>query len=230
MTSGGGWKAVFYFFRMANRVGWLPLWRAMRSKNACKTCALGMGGQLGGMVNEGGHFPEVCKKSLQAMASDMQDRITPEFFARYSIGQLQSLSPRELEFCGRLVDPIYAAPGDTHYRVVSWDEALDRLSAKLKASGPGHSFFYASGRSSNEAGFLLQLLARLFGTNYVNNCSYYCHQASGVGLASSLGTSTATVSLEDVERSDLYLLLGGNPASTALRISKMILPSFRWRV
>ena len=83
---------------------------AMRSKNACKTCALGMGGQMGGMVNEAGHFPEVCKKSLQAMAADMQDGISPEFFARYSIAQLRSLSPRELEACGRLVDPIHAGP------------------------------------------------------------------------------------------------------------------------
>ena len=65
----------------------MALWRAMRSKNACKTCALGMGGQLGGMVNEAGHFPEVCKKSLQAMAADMQAGISPAFFARYSISQ-----------------------------------------------------------------------------------------------------------------------------------------------
>ena len=36
-----------------------------------------MGGQLGGMVNEGGYFPEVCKKSFQAMVSDMQSGITP---------------------------------------------------------------------------------------------------------------------------------------------------------
>ena len=104
----------------------MSLWRAMRSRNACKTCALGMGGQMGGMVNEAGHFPEVCKKSLQAMAADMQGGIAPEFFARYSIAQLRSLSPRELEACGRLVDPIYAGPGETHYRVVSWDEALGR--------------------------------------------------------------------------------------------------------
>ena len=53
-TSGGGWKAVRYTLRMANQAGWLPLWRAMRSRNACKTCALGMGGQMGGMVNEAG--------------------------------------------------------------------------------------------------------------------------------------------------------------------------------
>ena len=222
-TSGGGWKAVRYTLRMANQAGWLPLWRAMRSRNACKTCALGMGGQMGGMVNEAGHFPEVCKKSLQAMVADMQAGISPDFFARYSIAELRALSPRELESCGRIVDPLYAAPGATHYRVVSWDEALDRAAAGLTASGPGRSFFYASGRSSNEAGFLLQLFARAFGSNDVNNCSYYCHQASSVGLNATLGTGTATVQLEDVERSDLYILIGGNPASNHPRLLRSLM-------
>src|SRR5688500_13549264 len=185
--SGGGWQAIRYTFSKAREAGgFFKLWRAMRSKNACKTCALGMGGQLGGMVNEAGHFPEVCKKSLQAMVADMQSGISPDFFARYSIAELRTLSPRELESCGRLVDPLYAAPGATHYRVVTWDEALDRAAARLQASGPERSFFYASGRSSNEAGFLLQLFARAFGSNDVNNCSYYCHQASSVGLNATL--------------------------------------------
>ena len=222
-TSAGGWRAIGYTIRMANRVGWVRMWRAMRSRNACKTCALGMGGQRGGMVNEAGHFPEVCKKSLQAMAADMQGGIPPEFFRRYSIAQLRALSPRELEACGRIVQPLQAGPGDTHYRPLSWDEALDRLATTLKALGPERSFFYASGRSSNEAGFLLQLFARAFGTDAVNNCSYYCHQASSVGLAASLGTGTATVQLEDVERADLYVLIGGNPASNHPRLLRTLM-------
>ena len=70
VTSGGGWPAVFYTFTKAKQAGGLwKLWQAMRSKNACKTCALGMGGQKNGMVNELGVFPEVCKKSLQAMVA-----------------------------------------------------------------------------------------------------------------------------------------------------------------
>jgi molybdopterin-dependent oxidoreductase alpha subunit len=221
--SGGGWRAIGYTFQMANRVGWWKLWRAMRTKNTCKTCALGMGGQAGGMVNEGGHFPEVCKKSFQAMVSDMQQGITAEFFARYGFNELRSMSPRQLETSGRLVAPLYAGPDDSHYRVISWDEALKRLAAKLSAAGPERSFFYASGRSSNEAGFLLQLLARLFGTNYVNNCSYYCHQASAVGLAASVGAATATVRLDDLEQSDLYILIGGNPASNHPRLMRSLM-------
>lgn len=223
MAAPGGWNAILYTARVANRVGWRPLWRAMRSRNACKTCALGMGGQQGGMVNEAGHFPEVCKKSLQAMAADMQAGISPEFFARYSLSDLRTFSSRELESCGRLVDPLYLGPDERHYRVITWDEALDRLAQRLKTSGPERTFFYASGRSSNEAGFLLQLFARLFGTNDVNNCSYYCHQASSVGLASTLGTATATVRLEDVEGCDLYMLIGGNPASNHPRLMRSLM-------
>ena len=70
---------------------------------------------------------------------------------------------------------------------------------------------------------MLQLLARAFGTNNVNNCSYYCHQASSVGLAASLGSGTATVQLEDIEGSDLFVLMGGNPASNHPRLLRSLM-------
>jgi molybdopterin-dependent oxidoreductase alpha subunit len=223
VKSGGGWAAIRYTLRMANRVGWWRLWKALRARNACKTCALGMGGQAGGMRNETGRWPEVCKKSLQAMVADMQKGLEPAFFARWSIAQLRTLSPRELEWCGRLVTPLYAGPDDTHYRVIDWETALDRVAQQLRDTPPNQQFFYASGRSSNEAGFLLQLFARLYGTNCVNNCSYYCHQASGVGLGQALGTGTATVTLEDVENTDLFFLIGGNPASNHPRMMRSLM-------
>jgi molybdopterin-dependent oxidoreductase alpha subunit len=124
---------------------------------------------------------------------------------------------------GRLTQPLYAGPIDSLYRAISWDEALTRLADRLKRQQPDESFFYASGRSSNEAGFLLQLFARLYGTNYVNNCSFYCHQASGVGLTRSLGSGTATVTLEDVEHADLFVLIGGNPASNHPRMLRTLM-------
>jgi molybdopterin-dependent oxidoreductase alpha subunit len=223
LTSGGGFRAIKYTLSTARRVGFRRLWRAMRSKNACKTCALGMGGQLGGMTNEAGHFPEFCKKSLQAMASDMQGRIEDRFFAEYSLDQLRNFSPREMEMMGRLTKPLYAGPDDTHYRPIQWDEALGKIAAKLRATSPEQAFFYSSGRSSNEAGFLLQLFARCYGTNHVNNCSYYCHQASGVALSESLGTATATVALEDLDHADLFFLIGGNPASNHPRLMSTLM-------
>ena len=219
LKSGGGWQAVKYTFRKAREAGGLwKFWKAMRSKNACKTCALGMGGQKGGMVNEVGGFPEVCKKSLQAMAADMQAPIPDSFWSTYSIAQLKKFSPREMETRGRLATPVVLEPGAQYYKPIDWPEAISRITNKLKALSPSETFWYFSGRSSNEAGFLLQLFARLYGTNNVNNCSFYCHQASGVGLQSSIGSGTATILLEDLEKADLVFLIGGNPSSNHPRL------------
>ena len=224
VRSGGGWRAIRYTFKKAREAGgFWKLWRAMRTRNACKTCALGMGGQSGGMVNEAGHFPEVCKKSFQAMVADMQGAVKPEFFATYSVPQLRKFSPYQMEHSGRLVEPVVLERGSQHYRPISWDDALDRVARRMKASSPDETFFYFSGRSSNEAGFLLQLLARLYGTNHVNNCSYYCHQASGVGMASVLGTGAGTVKLDDLERADMVFLIGGNPASNHPRMMRTLM-------
>lgn len=224
LSSGGGWPAIWYTFRKARQVGgFWKLWKAMRSRNACKTCALGMGGQRGGMVNERGGFPEVCKKSLQAMAADMQGAVKPEFWSTYSLEQLKRFSPRELESCGRLAQPVLYERGADYYRPITWDDALVRIVNRLHSVEPDETFWYFSGRSSNEAGFLLQLFARLYGTNNVNNCSYYCHQASGVGLASSIGSGTATVELEDVEQADLVFVIGGNPASNHPRLMSTLM-------
>lgn len=218
-TSGGGWPAIRYAFKKAREVGGLwKMWRAMRTKNACKTCALGMGGQRGGLVNEVGGFPEVCKKSLQAMAADMQGAIRPQFWQTYSVAQLEKFSPRELESCGRLAQPVIVGRGEDFYRPIEWEEALARIAEKLKSLAADETFWYFSGRSSNEAGFLLQLFARLYGTNNVNNCSYYCHQASGVGMNSSIGNGTATIVLEDLEHADLVFVIGGNPPSNHPRL------------
>ncbi|MFN3193485.1 MAG: FdhF/YdeP family oxidoreductase [Aureliella sp.] len=219
VKNGGGWAAVKYTFTKAKEAGGLrKLWSAMRSKNTCKTCALGMGGQSGGMVNERGSFPEVCKKSIQAMVSDMQPAITADFWQRNSVEELQRWTPRQLETSGRLIQPVRYRRGDSHFEPVTWQVALNSIAEKLKSISADESFWYFSGRSSNEAGFLLQLLARVYGTNNVNNCSYYCHQASGVGLNKSLGTGTATVTLDDLEQCDLAMIIGGNPASNHPRL------------
>ena len=119
MRSGGGWKAIGYSFKLAQRVGWWNMWQALRSRNTCKTCAVGMGGQLGGMVNEGGYFPEVCKKSFQAMASDMQGAVRTDFFEKMDLPRLRALSPRELENSGRLTHPVVLEQGSKRYQPIS---------------------------------------------------------------------------------------------------------------
>lgn len=219
--AAGGFPAIWYTLKKARASGGIVrMLRALSARNACKTCALGMGGQKGGMVNEAGRFPEVCKKSVQAMAADMQGKIRDGFFAEFDFAKLGRFSPRELEASGRLTRPLIAEPGDRTYREIEWEDAIAAVVDATRQTTPDRSFFYFSGRSSNEASFLLQLFARLYGTNNVNNCSYFCHQASGVALKSVTGSGTATVVLDDVEHCDLLFLIGGNPASNHPRLMR----------
>lgn len=218
VDAAGGLAAMRYVLARGRDVGTVALYRRLRSRNACKTCALGMGGQEGGMVNEVGHFPEVCKKSVQAQAADMGRVITDADLRTLSLEALNGHSSAQMEAMGRLTFPIIAGPQDTHFRRVTWGEGLAAAARAFTATSPARTFWYASGRSSNEAGFLLQLIARAFGTNNVNNCSFYCHQASGVALTSIYGSGTASVSLEDLEHTNLVVLAGANPASNHPRL------------
>ena len=218
VKAAGGFAAMKYVLAKGRSVGTVALYKRLRSTNACKTCALGMGGQQGGMVNEAGHFPEVCKKSVQAQAADMGKAITEADLRRLGVTDIAALSSAQAEAMGRLTFPIVCAPGDTHFRRASWDEAMHLAANAFASTPPDRTFFYASGRSSNEAAFLLQVVARSYGTNNVNNCSYYCHQASGVALSSIYGSGTSSVSLDDLASTELALVIGANPASNHPRL------------
>lgn len=209
---GGGAKKILYTLQTVQRIGLGPSAKALTAKNACKACGLGMGGQQGGMTNEQGDFPSVCNKSVQAQSTDIQPPI-PEAIFQHSLAEFQQLSGHELEHLGRLDTPLYKAQDSEQFKPVSWDWAIEHAASHFAAHAAENSFFYSSGRSSNEAGFVLQLLARFYGTNNVNNCSYYCHQATGVGLSGSVGLGTATVELADLDGCDLIFVIGANPAS-----------------
>lgn len=214
---GGGPKKVLYTLQTARKIGLLNSAKALNAKNACKACGLGMGGQRGGMTNELNEFPSVCNKSIQAQSTDIQPPIPPEVFT-HTLEEFRALSSRELETLGRLGKPIYKAAGERCYQEVEWEWAIARAANGFARVDPRRSFFYSSGRSSNEAGFVLQLMARLYGTNNISNCSYYCHQATGEALGNTIGTGTATVELADIGQCDLFFLIGANPASNHPRL------------
>ncbi|MDP2782507.1 FdhF/YdeP family oxidoreductase [Devosia sp.] len=218
---GGGPKKVLYTLATIGRMGVGKAAKALTAKNACKACAYGMGGQRGGMTNELDEFPSVCNKSVQAQSTDIQPGI-PEAIFEHSIKDLAELTGREMEHLGRLNTPLFKARGADRFTPVDWEFALAHAASQLEATAPERSFFYSSGRSSNEAGFLFQLLARAYGTNNVNNCSYYCHQATSEGLASTIGKATSSVELEDLTGADLIFVIGANPSSNHPRFIHML--------
>ncbi len=162
---------------------------------------------------------EFCENGAKAIAEEaMTRRADPEVFAGRSIAELRALSDFELGQLGRLTHPMVRAPGDTHYRPIAWAEAIAICADAMRTAGPTGTALYTSGRASNEAAFLYQLVGRLLGTNNFPDCSNLCHESSGVGLGESLGVGKGTVSLDDFAHAELILVLGQNPGTNHPRM------------
>src|SRR3569623_1834756 len=127
---GGGAKKILYALETVRQMGPGKAAKALTSRNACKACAYGMGGQRGGMTNELGEFPSVCNKSEQAQSTDIQPAIPPAVFA-HSIAELQELSGHEIEKQGRLNTPVFKAAGADRFEPVAWDFAIAHAAARL---------------------------------------------------------------------------------------------------
>jgi len=168
--------------------------------------------------SERSHF-EFCENGAKAVAEEATvRRVTPEFFAEHSVDELSGKTDYWLGQQGRLTDPMYKAPGEDHYRPVSWEDAFRLAATELKAGTADESVFYTSGRTSNEAAFLYQLLVRRHGTNNLPDCSNMCHESSGSALTQTLGVGKGSVSLEDLYKADLILVVGQNPGTNHPRM------------
>jgi molybdopterin-dependent oxidoreductase alpha subunit len=163
---------------------------------------------------------EFCENGARAALDEATNkRVGPEFFARHSVTELMAKSDAWLNAQGRLTHPMLLEAGEDHYRPVSWDEAFGLLGAELRAlDSPDRAAFYTSGRTSNEAAFLYQLLARHFGTNNLPDCSNMCHESSGRGMSEVIGVGKGTVRLEDFVKADLIVCVGQNPGTNHPRM------------
>ncbi|TNY37160.1 FdhF/YdeP family oxidoreductase [Thermomonospora catenispora] len=166
------------------------------------------------------HRAEFCENGAKAVAEEATvRRVTREFFARHPISELAGRSDYWLGQQGRLTEPMLKREGSDHYEPVGWDEALGILAEELKAlDSPDEAVFYTSGRTSNEAAFVYQLLARAFGTNNLPDCSNMCHESSGSALSETLGVGKGSVLLEDLYRADLIFVAGQNPGTNHPRM------------
>ncbi|GAA4613595.1 FdhF/YdeP family oxidoreductase [Saccharopolyspora hordei] len=163
---------------------------------------------------------EFCENGAKAVAEEATTRrVGPEFFARHSVAELAERTDYWLGQQGRLTHPVVLREGDTHYRPIAWAEAFQLIAERLRGLGsPDEAAFYTSGRTSNEAAFLYQLLVRSFGTNNLPDCSNMCHESSGAALSETIGVGKGSVSLSDVERADLVLVVGQNPGTNHPRM------------
>ncbi|HET9894172.1 MAG TPA: FdhF/YdeP family oxidoreductase [Streptosporangiaceae bacterium] len=164
---------------------------------------------------------EFCENGAKAVAWEAtRKRVGAEFFSAHSVAELRQQDHHSLEHHGRLAEPVYLAPGATHYAPVSWDDAIALIADRLKGlPDPNRAVFYTSGRASNEAAFLYQLLARRLGTNNLPDCSNMCHESSGAALSQTIGVGKGVVTLADIaEHAELIIVAGQNPGTNHPRM------------
>ncbi|HEU5008982.1 MAG TPA: FdhF/YdeP family oxidoreductase [Jatrophihabitantaceae bacterium] len=159
---------------------------------------------------------EFCENGAKAVAWEAtRKRVDAAFFAAHSVAELRGQDDHWLEYHGRLTEPMYLAPGATHYAPIDWDDALTLVADRLRAmADPNRAVFYTSGRASNEAAFVYQLLARRLGTNNLPDCSNMCHESSGAALSETIGIGKGVVTLGDIEdHAELIVIVGQNPGT-----------------
>ena len=172
----------------------------------------------------GRRLAEFCENGAKAVAEEATRRlVTAEFFARHPVADLAGRPEFWLSQQGRLAEPMVVRPGDTHYRPISWDDAFALIADQLRAlDSPDEAVFYTSGRTSNEAAFLYQLLVRSFGTNNLPDCSNMCHESSGAALIESIGVGKGSVTVTDIENADLIVIAGQNPGTNHPRMLSVL--------
>ncbi|WP_286884477.1 FdhF/YdeP family oxidoreductase [Pseudomonas sp. UBA7456] len=161
-----------------------------------------------------------CENGAKAVNWEATGRsVDPAFFARYSVSALADQTDYWLEYQGRLTHPMRYDAATDHYIETSWAEAFALIAKHLHAlESPDQAEFYTSGRASNEAAFLYQLFVRAYGTNNFPDCSNMCHEASGVGMAQTLGVGKGTVVFHDLELADAIFVIGQNPGTNHPRM------------
>ncbi|MET9651867.1 FdhF/YdeP family oxidoreductase [Streptomyces sp. NPDC006460] len=166
------------------------------------------------------HVAEFCENGAKAVAEEATlRRVTPDFFAAHPLSDLAGRSGYWLGQQGRITQPMYLPEGADRYEAVTWERAFAIIAEELRAlASPDEALFYTSGRTSNEAAFLLQLFAREFGTNNLPDCSNMCHESSGSALTETIGIGKGSVSLEDLHQADLIIVAGQNPGTNHPRM------------
>ena len=92
-------------------------------------------------------------------------------------------------------------------------ETARRLRAVLDEHGPDALALYVSGQMSLEAQYLANKLAKGFlRTNQIESNSRLCMASAGTGYKLSLGADGPPGSYEDLDRADLFFVIGSNMA------------------
>lgn len=105
---------------------------------------------------------------------------------------------------------------DGKYKRISWDEALNEISAKMlelkKQSGPDSVFVVGSSKHNNEQAYLLRKWLSFWGSNNCDHQARICHSTTVAGVANTWGYGAMTNSYNDMQNARAAIYIGSNAA------------------
>jgi len=118
----------------------------------------------------------------------------------------------------RLTQPL--AKVNDSFEEVSWEKALEMTAAELgrikKEHGPNSLAVLGCSKCTNEENYLLQRFTRcVLGTNNIDNGGRLYNSATQIGLNASVGLLSTTNCLDALEQSEVIIVIGADPASSA---------------
>jgi formate dehydrogenase alpha subunit len=170
-----------------------------------------------------------CGCSICLEAKDGQvTRVTPGKESSVNKGTLCVRGSYGCDFIhspDRLLKPLVKSNGS--FKELSWEEALELVITQFQRikdeSGSDSLAVLGSSKCTNEENYLLQRFARsALGTNNIDNGGRLYNSASCVGLGSSLGFPGTTNYLSGLEQSELILVIGADPTSSAPAVGYVI--------
>ncbi len=132
----------------------------------------------------------------------------------------------------RLASPLRRVNGN--FEKISWEQALNLIAAELgrikRTYGPSSLAVFGSTKCTNEENYLLQRFARsVLGTNNIDNGSRLYGAASRVGLSWNPGSPGTTNAIDDLEQSEVILVIGANPEFSAPIVSYAIKRAIKYK-
>ncbi len=116
-------------------------------------------------------------------------------------------------FSNRLLHPQKRETLSTPFCHASYDEVLELVASKIKATTPKRVGFYLSGQMLNEDYYVANKLAKGFvGTPNCDTNSRTCMSSAVVGYKKSFGLDYVPVRIPDIDHANLLILIGANPA------------------
>jgi molybdopterin-dependent oxidoreductase alpha subunit len=182
-------------------------WQVL-SRGVCDGCALGVAGLHDWTVKG----PHLCMTRLNLLRLNTMPALDHRLLA--DAAGLALLDNQQLRCLGRLAHPMLRERGGKGFRRIAWNEALDRIAARIRAVDPRRVAFFVTARGvTNEVYYLAQKAARCIGTNHIDNAARLCHAPSGTAMKATLGVAASTCSYRDWYSADVIVFFGSNPAN-----------------